>query len=301
MRLGKKTVFRSLLGAAALVVIVGLIAPRLDADRFRERVKTSLRTALGREVDVTGDVRLDLFNGPGFSVGKVVVYDEPAAGAEPFAYVESLEATVSFTSFWSGRLEFSNLRLLNASINLARPGGRADWNFESLLGRTAGATASLNARLPEIQVRGSRINFRFGETKSLFYLADARLDAVPPSSPAGEWRARLEGEPARTDRGSQGFGRFTVRGRWRPGTGTNGRIDATVELEDGSLSDLMRLAHGHDIGVHGDVGARSAAIRTAFGDPDRRPHADRRFPSLGPDAAAYRRLASRIPRNPEPD
>jgi hypothetical protein len=256
MRLRRKTVFRILLAAAVLIAAVGLIAPRLNGDRFRERVKTSLRAALGREVDVTGDVRLDLFNGPGFSVDKVLVYDDPAVGLEPFAYVESLEARVSFASFWTGRLEFSNLRLLNASINLARPEG-GHWNFESLLGRTAGASAAPGVRLPQIEVRGSRINFRFGETKSLFYLADARLDAAPPSSATGSWQVRFEGEPARTDRGSQGFGRFTASGRWHPGGAADGRIDASIEFENGSLSDLIRLAHGHDIGVHGHISSRA--------------------------------------------
>ncbi|HVX65035.1 MAG TPA: AsmA family protein, partial [Bryobacteraceae bacterium] len=259
MRLRKKTVVRIVLAAAALIVAIGLIAPRLDAHRFRERVKTSLRAALGREVDVGGEVRLDLFNGPGFSVDKVVVFDDPKVGLEPFAYVESLEARVSFASFWTGRLEFSNLRLLNASINLARPEG-GHWNFESLLGRTAGATAARDVRLPQIEVRSSRINFRFGETKSVFYLAEARLDATPPSSPSGDWRVRFEGEPARTDRGSQGFGSFTAAGRWHPGGAENGRIDVRIELENGSLSDLIRLAHGHDIGVHGHIGSRARLV-----------------------------------------
>jgi hypothetical protein len=259
MRLSKKTVLRSLLAAAALIVAVGLIAPRLDAGRFRERIKSSLRAALGREVDVTGEVRLDLFNGPGFSVDKVVVHDDPAIGLEPLAYVESLEARVSFASFWTGRLEFSNLRLLDASINLARPEG-GHWNFESLLSRTAGASREAAARLPHIEVRSSRINFRFGETKSLFYVAEARLDATPPASSGDSWRVQFEGEPARTDRSSHGFGRFTARGRWRPANATAGRIDATIELERGSLSDLISLAHGHDIGVHGHV---STSVRLA--------------------------------------
>ena len=82
MKLWKKTAYRLLLAASVAIVAVGLIAPRLDADRFGERVKASLREALGREVEI-GKVRLDLFNGPGFSVEKVIIYDEPAAGLEP--------------------------------------------------------------------------------------------------------------------------------------------------------------------------------------------------------------------------
>ena len=253
MKLRRKTVVLGLVAAAAAVLIAGLVAPLVDADRFGARVKSSLQAALGREVEI-GKVHLDVFNGPGFSVDNVVVHDDPAAGIEPLAYVESLEAVVSLKSFYTRRLEFSSLRLVNASVNLVRP-ERGHWNFLYLLSRTAGA-ASARVRLPEIQVRSSRINFKLGDTKSIFYLADARLDATGPSSPDGEWRLRFEGEPARTDRGSQGFGRFTVRGRWQPGP-QGGRIDAALEVENSSISDLMRLVHGHDIGVHGRVSSRA--------------------------------------------
>ncbi|HEY1205871.1 MAG: AsmA family protein [Bryobacteraceae bacterium] len=251
MKLRKKTIWRLALAGALLVVAVGLIAPLVDAHRFGDRVMTSLSRALGREVEI-GEVHLDLFGGPGFSVDKVVIHEDPAVGLEPFAYVESLSARISFKSIFTGRLEFSSLKLEDASINLARPTG-GHWNFEALLGRTAGAAAA-RMRLPEIEVRSGRINFKLGDTKSIFYLADARLDVIPPSSPGGEWRVRLEGAPARTDRGSQGFGQFIARGRWQPGD-NGGRIDASIELARSSLSDLIRLVHGRDLGVHGQIGA----------------------------------------------
>ncbi len=253
MRLRKKTIWRLALAAALLVVTAGVIAPLVDAHRFGTRVKASLSRALGREVEI-GDVHLDLFGGPGFSVDKVVIHEDPAVGLEPFAYVESLSARVSFKSFWTRRLEFSSLKLEDASINLARPAG-GHWNFEALLGRTAGAAAA-RMRLPVIEVRGGRINCKLGDTKSIFYLADASLDVFPPASPGGEWRLRLEGAPARTDRGTQGFGEFTVHGRWQPGE-NGGRIQASIELARSSLSDWIRLVHGHDLGVHGQVSANA--------------------------------------------
>jgi len=251
MRLRRKTIWWLVLAAAALVVAAGVIAPLLDAHRFGARVKESLSQALGREVEI-GEVHLDLFDGPGFSVDKVVVHDDPAVGLEPFAYVESLSARISFRSLWAGRLEFSSLKLEDASVNLTRPAG-GHWNFEALLGRTAGAAAA-RVRVPDIRIRSGRINFRMGDIKSIFYLADVRLDVIPPASPDGDWRVRFEGSPARTDRSSQGFGEFAARGRWLPGA-NGGRIEASIELARSSLSDLVRLAHGRDLGVHGEIGA----------------------------------------------
>src|SRR5205807_7400314 len=80
------------LGAGcALVVAAGIAAPFLGADRYAEQIRTGLETALGRRVEF-GDVRFNLFTGPGFSISKVVIQEDPAFGREPFAYVESLDA-----------------------------------------------------------------------------------------------------------------------------------------------------------------------------------------------------------------
>ncbi len=253
MKFRKNTFWRLFWITAVAVTAAGLILPTLDAGRFRGRIKQSLSEALGREVEL-GDVRMDLFNGPGFSVDRVVIHDDPAAGIEPFAYVESIEARVSFTSFWTGRLKFASLRLINPSVNLVRPEG-GQWNILPLLGRTAGTAG--RARLPEIQVRGGRINFKFGDRKSIFYLGDASLDATPPASDGGEWRVRFQGAPARTDRAAQRYGAISARGRWRPDSATGGIVDISLELERTSLGESIRLIHGHDIGVHGQVSSRA--------------------------------------------
>jgi hypothetical protein len=251
MRLRKRVVWRALLLAGLAAVAAGLILPLVNADRFGQRVKASLEQALGRQVEI-GSVHLNLFRGPGFSVDRVVIYDDPAVSLEPFAYVESLEARVSFKSLWTGRLEFSSLRLVNPSVNLARPEGRP-WNFQHLMRRTEAARSAAGGRLPVIRIRGGRINLKFGDTKSIFYVSDASLDATPPDSAGGQWRVRFEGEPARTDRPTRSFGRLTAQGRWRP----SGEVDASIELEKSSLSDLIRLLHGYDVGVHGQISFRA--------------------------------------------
>jgi hypothetical protein len=251
MKLARRLLLRTILAAALLILAAGLILPRLNADRFGQRVKASLEEALGRQVEI-GKVRLDLFNGPGFSVDTVVIHDDPAVSLEPFAYVETLEARISFLSIWAGRLRFSSLRLSSPSINLTRRES-GPWNFVHLLERSHAAHAATSSfGLPAIQIRDGRINLKLGTMKSVFYLSDARVDITPPDSSGGEWRVRFEGAPARNDHPTRSFGQFTARGRWRPG----GPIDASVELEPSSLSDLVRLVHGHDVGVHGLVALR---------------------------------------------
>jgi hypothetical protein len=246
--------------AVGVLLAMGLAAPYLDAGRFASRVKQSLEQGLGRKVEI-GAIHLNLFQGPGFSVDEIKIYDDPRAGVEPFIIVSrdagSLDARVSFLSLFAGRLEFSSLRLDNPSINLVKT-QTGPWNFEELLGRTVGAGAA--SRMPEIHVRGGRINFKLGDTKSIFYLMNASLDVLPPSSPGGEWNLWFEGEPARTDRAAYGFGTLAASGQWTPDARTGGRIDMALDLRKSSLSDIIRLVHGQDLGIDGQITAHARLL-----------------------------------------
>jgi len=249
MRLRKRTVWRALALLALGMLAAALIAPHLTVNRFARRVRESLEVALGRKVDL-GEVSLSLFPSPGFSVSRVVIHEDPRISLEPLAYLESLEARLSFRSLWAGRLEFSTLRLNQPSVNLTKP-PLGEWNFEPLLTRTVGAATQPEPRFPDLQVRGGRINFKFGEVKSVFYLTEPVVDVSPPGAPGGEWRIRFAGEPARTDRPARGMGRFSGRGRWRPDPRTGGQLELTLELENSPLGELTSLVHGYDLGVHG--------------------------------------------------
>ena len=66
---------------------------------------------------------------------------------------------------------------------------------------------------PAIHVRDSRIHFKFGDTKSVFYLTETDLD-ISPSGSGGDWKIACSGQPARADRPAQGLGSFTLKGRW---------------------------------------------------------------------------------------
>src|ERR1700682_5947302 len=105
-----KYVWRTLLILVAVVIAIGFLAPHWRADRLRPPIQAALESALNRPVHI-GAVHLNLFSGPGFTLDDVVIDDAPAAGIEPFAYVESMRARVGFSSIFSGRLAFSSLRL----------------------------------------------------------------------------------------------------------------------------------------------------------------------------------------------
>jgi hypothetical protein len=237
---------RILLIAIALVLVAGYYVPRISADAYRDRVHAALEKALGRKVQI-GDVRFRLLPVPGLELSNVEIGEDPATGPEPTAYVTTLLASPRISSLLGGPLEFSSVELDDTSLNLTRvdnPRTGVTWNFASLM-RPAALAA-----FPSIHMRGGRINFKFGDTKSLFYLLNTDVDLWPPDSANGPWTLRVHAEPARTDRRARGFGSFVMRGQWLP---RDRAVILDVKLEQSELGDMMTLFNGYEAGFHGDV------------------------------------------------
>jgi len=244
---------RWILIVALIVLAAGFAAPYVDAGAFRGRVQAALESALGRRVQM-GDVHYSLFNGPGFEVDNVLIEDEPQAGIEPFAAVTSLQASIRLRSLFGGRLAFSTLRLDEPTVNLVRPGGDT-WNIQPFLARMIAGHGASSGNFPDIQVRSGRLNFKFGDTKSVFYIYNADLDVYPRSS--GELIVQFEGTPARTDRGPHGVGVVSCRGAVRVGGGGEDQIAMTLDMGRTPIPELGHLLGKPDSGIHGAVTAQA--------------------------------------------
>ncbi|HEX5431863.1 MAG TPA: hypothetical protein VFW83_07855, partial [Bryobacteraceae bacterium] len=138
----------------------------------------------------------------------------------------------------------SSLSLGSASINIVKTNA-GPWNFQYLLD---GAAAG-HAGFPSIRMRGGRVDFKFGDTQSVFFFNDADLNIDPSAD--GSVDLRFGGSPSRTDRSAPDFGNFFVRGTWRPGNSP--RLDLNVELERSSLDEVSRLIDPRGFGLHGIV------------------------------------------------
>ena len=244
---------RWILIAVVVVLAAGFAAPYVDAGAFRGRVQTALESALGRRVQM-GDVHYSLFNGPGFQVDNVLIEDEPRAGIEPFAAVTSLQASIRLRSLFGGKLAFSTLRLDEPTVNLVRPGGDT-WNIQPFLARMIAGHGVSSGDFPDIQVRSGRLNFKFGDTKSVFYISEADLDVYPRSS--GELIVRFEGTPARTDRGPHGVGVVSGSGAVRFGNGGEDQIAMTLNIARTPIPEIGHMFGRPDSGIHGAVTAQA--------------------------------------------
>src|SRR6266853_1050139 len=81
---------------------------------FRPRIERALEQGLGRKVEVGGvhfTLLPDVLPGPGFTLDAVTIHEDPRAGIEPFAYMDSLSASVRLWSVFTRRLECSSLNL----------------------------------------------------------------------------------------------------------------------------------------------------------------------------------------------
>jgi AsmA-like protein len=244
-----KILRRTLFIALVVVLAAGLLAHYLNANQLRPYIQAALEAGLNRPVEINGDVHLNLFTGPGFTVEKVAIGDDPAAGIEPFAYVESMRARVRLTSLVAGKLAFSSLHLDAPSVNLVKmqPG---PWNIQPLLDRSSTAKPIVHGHdVPDIQISAGRLNFKFGDTKSVFYIKDADVDVYPNEN--GELVIRFSGLPARSDRGAQTFGEISARGLLHFGADGEDQLSMGLHLERTSISEIVHLFNARDMGVHG--------------------------------------------------
>src|SRR5260370_34797414 len=159
-----------------------------------------------------------------------------------------MRARVQLASLFPGNAAFSSLRLDSPSVNFVKTQSRP-WNIQALLDRTANASGAHRHTAPDIQIRDGRLNFKFGDTKSVFYISGADLDIYPNES--GDLVIRFSGAPARTDRGSQAFGQLSARGMLRSGPGGEDQLNMGLRLERTAISEIVRLFNARDMGVHG--------------------------------------------------
>src|SRR5580765_6285144 len=146
--------FKRILWTAVALAALSVAVPYVPADFLRPSIERALERALGPKVEI-GRLRLTLFPGPvsrrGITLDRVTIAEDPRAGIEPLAYVESLGASVRVLSLFQRRLEFSSLNLEDATINVVKTDA-GPWNFQFLL---EGGAASSN-RIPAIRMRAGR-------------------------------------------------------------------------------------------------------------------------------------------------
>jgi hypothetical protein len=243
---------------AAVLILLGLFLVRPGVSRLKARIANSISQAVARPVEI-GAVHLRFLPQPGFDLENLVIYEDPAFGAEPMLRAPEVTAVVRLTSLLRGRLDVSRLELTEPSLNLVR---RADgrWNWEALLERTERTPLAPTAKsksearpgFPYIEASSGRINFKAGQEKKPYALLNADFALWQESE--NTWGARLKAEPLRTDMSLSDAGLLRMNGTWRrAGSLRETPLQFSLEWNGAQLGQLTKLVSGNDKGWRGEV------------------------------------------------
>ena len=243
---------------AAVVILLGLFLVRPGVSHFKTGIANSISQAVARPVEI-GSVHLRFLPRPGFDLENLVIYEDPAFGAEPMLRAPEVTAVVRLTSLLRGRLDIARLELTEPSLNLVR---RSDgrWNWEALLERTertplaptAKSKAETRPGFPYIEASSGRINFKSGQEKKPYALLNADFALWQESE--NTWGVRLKAEPLRTDMSLSDTGLLRMSGTWqRAGSLRETPLQFSLEWDRAQLGQVTKLISGNDKGWRGGV------------------------------------------------
>jgi uncharacterized protein involved in outer membrane biogenesis len=115
---------RRVVVTAAVAILLGLFLVRPGVSRLKARIANSISRAVARPVEI-GSVHLRFLPQPGFDLENLVIYEDPAFGAEPMLRAPEVTAVVRLISLARGRLDIARLELNEPSLYLVR---RGDWS-----------------------------------------------------------------------------------------------------------------------------------------------------------------------------
>jgi hypothetical protein len=253
----------AIIGIALLTMFV--IRPRVG--RLRGRVCESIAQAVGRQVEISS-LHLRFLPRPGFALDNLIVYDDPAFGAEPVLRAPDVTAWLRVGALLRGRIEIASLNISEGSVNLTKnAAGR--WNVEDLIERTSKSTLAptgagrkgANPYFPYIEATRARINFKVGTEKTHLALTNAEFAFWQESE--NTWGGRLKAAPIRTDANLTDTGTINVSGVWRRAARAHETpLVISFDWKQAQIGQLSKLVYGADQQWRGGIGFSGTATGT---------------------------------------
>jgi AsmA protein len=127
--------------AAGLIglIVIGLVLVLVfvDPNDYRDDIQKLVKEKTGRELTLSGDLKLSVFPWIALETGPASLGDAPGFGPEPFASIKHARVSVRLMPLLGGNLEVGNVRLDGARIRLITDErGRDNW---ADLGKSEGA------------------------------------------------------------------------------------------------------------------------------------------------------------------
>lgn len=174
-------------GIVVLALGAILIVPQLiPSDVYKERIQTAASSALGRDVTVTGDVKVRVFPRIEARAGATTISNPDGFGDAPFASMGELRAAVKLIPLIFQRVEVDEFVLVEPNIALvALEDGANNWTFTSTTPASqpqTGSGGALRASLGDVRIVDGVVSYEdraAGQTHTLNDLnMRARMDAM---------------------------------------------------------------------------------------------------------------------------
>lgn len=125
-------IFLCIVGGFLALIVLGVVALTLvfDPNDYKDDAATATRDNTGRELDISGDMKLTLFPWLGASVAGVTLGNAKGFGPEPFAQVAEMHVSVKLMPLlFARRVEVAKIRVDGLALNLTRAAdGTTNWD-----------------------------------------------------------------------------------------------------------------------------------------------------------------------------
>src|SRR4029079_13538795 len=118
--------------AAGLIglIVIGLILVVMfvDPNDYRDCIQRIVKEKTGRELTLSGDLKLSVFPWVALEAGPATLGDAPGFGPEPFVSIQEARVRVRLLPLLRGKIEVGNVKLDGARIRLITDeSGRENW------------------------------------------------------------------------------------------------------------------------------------------------------------------------------
>lgn len=127
-------------GALVLLLVIGIVVfmSTFDPNAHKAQITEAVKKATGRDLVVSGQIKVSVFPWLGAEVGGVSLSNAPGFGDKPMLQVGSAQVRLKLLPLLTGSLELGRVTLENLSVNLARhKDGTTNW--DDLAGKEQGA------------------------------------------------------------------------------------------------------------------------------------------------------------------
>lgn len=160
----------SVLAAVLGVIVVVLLAVRLliDPNDYKDRIAQKVRAATGRELTLSGPIKLSVFPWIALELGPASLGNPPGFSAEPFAAVQRIALRVKLLPLLHKELQVGRIEIDGLDLRLVKnAAGKGNWqdfgSKENQAPDTTPREQSGTTTLPDIggvEIKDSRVSYQ---------------------------------------------------------------------------------------------------------------------------------------------